>query len=95
MTALASGTLTTIPEKGDHIVYRLYGARDELLYVGVTDHLFRRLGQHLAGEMRHLVQRIEWTEFATRFEAQTAEAQQIHRLSPSHNVVGNSVATAT
>lgn len=46
---------------GENWVYRLYGPRDRLLYVGVTNNLQRRLAQHWADK--------SWWDEVVRYEA--------------------------
>ncbi len=71
-------------------VYQAYGLDDLLLYVGVADNLYRRLGAHCAtSPWYHKVQRITWQQFADREDAERAERETIRRLRPKYNVVYN------
>ena len=69
-------------------LYRLYGADEALLYIGVSKHFGVRWQKHAAtkpwwGEVRS--QTIQW--FGTRDEALDAEALAIFGEQPRHNVI--------
>jgi excinuclease UvrABC nuclease subunit len=90
MSACDSGRIDTgsLPPAGAQVVYRLC-VGDTVLYVGVTNHLLRRLSQHLSGAMRHkFITHIEWVEYDSRYEAEIIEAQTIKTLQPEFNIIG-------
>lgn len=69
------------------MLYRLYGEAGELLYVGISDHLGRRLHQHSKtkswwGDVR----RIDCEPHQTRQAAEAAEADAVRRELPLHNI---------
>jgi predicted GIY-YIG superfamily endonuclease len=89
VTLMDSGSISgDFPPPGAQVVYRLL-LGDQLQYVGVTNHLLRRISQHLSGAMRYKsFTRIEWEEYDSRYHAETAEAIQIRRHQPALNVAG-------
>lgn len=71
-------------------LYRLFGADDALLYVGIAMGLGRRWDQHAEAqpwwpEVDH--QTVRW--FPTREDAEKAEVEAIHAEHPVYNVVHN------
>lgn len=91
MPAIEKGTLdiALLPPAGCDVVYHIYDG-DALLYVGVSNNLLGRLGQHSKSSWFRYgyPTRVEWFEFESRVSAEFAEAQDIARLQPSHNVAG-------
>lgn len=75
-------------------VYWIYGAKDVVLYVGLTDDLERRLQQHAVKFWWQDVRRIESKAYEGRDTAERAERAQIRRLNPVHNRAHNGVAPA-
>lgn len=78
-----------LPAEPGHTVYLARDVHGEVLYVGVTSNLYRRLGQHS--------QRAPWWSLAHSFSlhgaksrqaADRIEAQLIATLQPPHNVRG-------
>lgn len=71
-------------------VYRAFGYRGELLYVGVTDELCTRLAAHRAasGWWMHCA-RVTWEEWPNRYRALLAETKAIGRERPIWNIQGN------
>lgn len=85
MTALIGLPIEEVPTA----VYRFYDAAGRLLYVGVTDHLKVRFGQHAKDKSW-------WPEVASRTitwydgrqEAEDAETKAIGEEKPIHNKTG-------
>lgn len=76
--------------KNQHVVYRLYDYRDELLYVGVTGNLPHRMAVHKNksswyGEVR----RTETTTCPDKAAAYALEAHAIQTENPRHNILQN------
>ncbi len=67
-------------------VYRAYDAEGRLLYVGISDTFYARMGQHQASSpwWKHAV-RLETEQFATRSKAMVEEARLIRTLAPAYN----------
>lgn len=86
--AMATGSLNLKPPGA--FVYRVYGWREELLYVGVTDDLCRRFAVHRSSSSWwRSAARVEWEEWPHRRAALEEEQRQIRGLRPIHNVIGN------
>ena len=69
------------------IVYRLYAEGGELLYVGVTSNLHKRLLLHrLTKPWFDGVARVEHLTFPTPWAARHSESTAIATLQPLHNV---------
>jgi predicted GIY-YIG superfamily endonuclease len=68
-------------------VYRLYSATDDLLYVGITNSIIHRFGQHLATKPWFPeVSRATFQHFASRVEAHEAERRAVRTERPRHNI---------
>lgn len=68
-------------------VYRVYGIHDELLYVGYSVNVFRRLGQHKPYAVWYpLADTVLVEQYANRAEACYVEAVAIRDEAPLHNV---------
>lgn len=72
-------------------VYRLYDETYDLIYVGITNRLVRRIRQHAwtqpwGNEIR-FVEWNAWVEFTDRAEAAKAEVEAIQLERPRHNTV--------
>jgi predicted GIY-YIG superfamily endonuclease len=79
-------------DNGPTYVYRMYGTNDELLYVGITNHLSRRMEVHFtwkhhkkewAGEVIYMKAEL----FPCRDSAKWAERQLVQRNVPKYNVL--------
>lgn len=67
-------------------LYRLYGADDALLYVGVTRNISLRLSQHKADKKWWpQVTRRTMTWYGSRAEARAAESKAVFAEKPMHN----------
>jgi predicted GIY-YIG superfamily endonuclease len=67
-------------------VYRLYDADGQLLYIGCTVALERRLTSHMSSsEFGELISRCEWVEYDSEAEAFAAECRAIETESPRYN----------
>lgn len=72
------------------ILYRAYDDADRLLYVGISDDVFDRLGQHRrcgAAWTRHTA-RLTFERHETREAAATAELAAIRGEDPVFNIAG-------
>lgn len=71
-------------------LYRLFGAKGDLLYVGIAERWTSRLRQH-AGDKAWLgdVRRVDLEQFCDRRAAMHAERLAIIKEHPRHNVVHN------
>ncbi len=79
--------ITNTPKYEGTVVYRIYDKSKELLYVGSTDNLARRLQEHLYDkEWRGQMYYYDYVEIkdASRFET---ESFHISQLKPKHNVI--------
>jgi len=77
----------------DHCVYQALDAEFSVIYVGVTSHLFARLGQHQANsEWWKRAKAIEVECFDTRTQADEREKFLIRALMPAGNDRGNPLA---
>ncbi len=70
-------------------LYRIYGERSSLIYVGVTDNLPRRMADHCSKEWWRDMRAMSVEEFPTRAAALAAEAELIRTARPTHNVIHN------
>lgn len=71
-------------------VYRVYDGRGILLYVGISENLGRRIGEHVTqSEWGGKARRVEWDEYLSRDVAEEVEADQIQALKPLYNKVSN------
>lgn len=73
---------------GRHALYRWYGAKGELLYVGITSRpLWARMGEHWRTKkwVAHEARRIEWEYYKTRDDLEDAEKLAIRAENPKHN----------
>lgn len=69
-------------------VYRTFDGRGRLLYVGVAERPFERIGQHRDDGWAHHVATISLCNYATRREALDAEADAIRNEDPVWNING-------
>jgi len=67
------------------VLYRCYGDAG-LLYLGITDNLFRRMGEHAASAWGDQITSSKYEYFPTRHAAETAEREAIQRENPVHNI---------
>ena len=68
-------------------LYRHFGAKDELLYVGISISAMARLAQHKeASPWFEEIAKVTIEHFATREEAITAEREAIAKEQPKYNV---------
>lgn len=70
-----------------YAVYRCYSDGGELLYVGVTGHVGRRLGDHLQKAWFTQVRGMTFEWYADELDALNAERRAIHVEHPKYNVV--------
>ncbi len=71
-------------------LYRFYSATNELLYIGVTRDLERRLAQHLNEKHWYFdIERIKVEHFRTRWAAEDAEKKAIAVEFPKYNLKDN------
>lgn len=74
---------------GTTYLYRIYTADHELLYIGITDNITRRLGDHSKQQpWWATAHHYQLDAHPTRFAAETAERQTIRDEHPQHNIVG-------
>lgn len=75
-------------------VYRFYGEKGQVLYVGKSVNLRSRILSHFNSDHRHSkelqmsmeIHSVDWTQCSGDLGAQLLEAQEIKRLSPKFNV---------
>ena len=71
------------------VVYRIFNHDDELVYVGVTSCIFRRMAAHLARPgLGDAAFRCEWEQFDSRSAALAAERALIREYRPRYNIQG-------
>jgi len=70
-------------------LYRIYGERGSLLYVGMTDEYERRMRNHSEKWWWREVRRIDTTDFKSRAEAKAAETRAIKSERPLYNRAEN------
>lgn len=71
-------------------VYEWFDADDRLLYVGISEHVARRAGEHEQVKQWWAdVARSRVTHYSTRAEAQEVERVLIRHLKPLYNIVHN------
>jgi hypothetical protein len=74
----------------EHVLYRFYGRRDQLLYIGITKDPPTRFRQHAAEKAWwHAVTRVETENFSCRSALEEAEREAIIEYQPLFNVVHN------
>lgn len=77
-------------------VYVCYDRDRTVIYVGMTNDLLRRMGQHLAGSPWWAdVRRVDVEHYSTREGAALRESLLIQALDPWANVAGNEPAVST
>lgn len=69
-------------------VYRIFGARRELVYVGITDDYEKRMAQHSEKAWWSELRTIETVDYDTRAEAVEAELCAIQTEFPKYNKAG-------
>lgn len=67
------------------VLYRCYGDAG-LLYLGITDNLFRRMGEHAASAWGDQITSSKYEYFTSRHAAETAEREAIKAENPIHNI---------
>ena len=73
-------------------LYRLFNSAGELLYVGISQHVFQRLEQHAIGrKWSKDVARVEMTHYDDRAKARSAETAAIQSEKPRYNITDNSL----
>ncbi len=85
----AGGRDTTCPVPGQYSLYRFYDAREELLYVGISNEPWRRRKQHSVTQPWYPLvrfQTIEWLDGEAA--ASRAERSAIRRERPLYNIAG-------
>jgi hypothetical protein len=84
----ASGTFP-FAAVDETFVYRAYCRCGDLLHVGMTNDLARRIAQHkrLKAPWTSKAVRLEWELYPTRYKAEIAERRQIQGLYPLYNTV--------
>lgn len=73
-------------ESGRTYIYRAYDAEGRLLYIGMTNDLVQRIGQHQSSHWIWDVASITAETYPTRAEASTAECAAIRSEVPRWNV---------
>lgn len=90
-----SSTATSEPPQanmGVTTLYRAFDARGQLLYVGISDSPFLRLGQHdVSAAWTRYTTTVTLERHATREDAATAEREAIHNEDPVWNIQGRPV----
>lgn len=75
-------------DQGNNWVYRLYDVDGDLLYVGCTEDVERRLREHHSKPWFPLVDHVEADIYDGRASAAHAELRLIHEHQPPYNVQG-------
>lgn len=70
-------------------LYRFYDADDQLLYVGITHRLPRRVKEHIAKEWSKATSYIDVEWFETKTKALVAERKAIRSEHPRYNIMHN------
>ena len=78
----------TPPAIPTHVVYRMWDHDGQLLYVGVSSRIDRRISQHRRHKPWQEVATITLEHFPTRQEADQAELDAIHTENPLWNIKG-------
>ncbi|HZP55017.1 GIY-YIG nuclease family protein [Actinocrinis sp.] len=80
-----------IPIAALGFVYYAYDADGDLLYIGATGNLARRIDDHRRTRAAWLpkTHRIRWEQYATRADADAVEERHIADLMPAYNIAGN------
>lgn len=86
----AFGSDLQAKQTGRHMVYKLYDARGDLLYIGITDRGPVRLAEHY----RHKpwfgdVMRVEFERYETRTDSEDRERILIRKHGPRYNIQHN------
>lgn len=79
-----------VPRRSDiddvpHFLYRCFGEKDKLLYVGMSVSVLRRISEHKLKPWFHGVKIITITAAGNRKEAEILEIQAITEEDPEHN----------
>jgi len=80
-------TFTEQPFKNGHAVYRIYNAKENMIYVGVTNDVLMRIAQHRRDKHWRdeiTVVHLDWCE--TRSEALAIENMLIESFKPIYNL---------
>lgn len=89
LAMLDAGSLRDAADR-PYFAYMFFGRDGELLYVGITDHVQRRMYQHAEDKTWFEdISAVELATFASRKEARVAEAALIKAMRPTHNVLHN------
>lgn len=80
--------MTGEPWDGRTVVYRLFAADGRPLYVGQSRTVQSRIYQHMERGWWHEVERVRITIHPDVETARAAEADEIRRLRPAHNIYG-------
>lgn len=84
---LSFSTTAAVPDRPQWL-YRLFDSEGRLLYVGVTDDVWRRVGEHeRTQEWGDDIVRVKRQRYPGRAAALAAERRAIHIEKPVHNVI--------
>jgi predicted GIY-YIG superfamily endonuclease len=76
-----------------YAVYRCYADDGQLLYIGITGTVGRRLGDHLQKAWFTQVRGMSFEWYADELDARNAERRAIHVEHPKYNIVHRNSAT--
>jgi predicted GIY-YIG superfamily endonuclease len=72
-------------------LYRAFDRLNRLIYVGIADDVFTRIGQHRSSGWSSYAARITFENYSTRAEAATNELKAIREEDPVFNRAGRSL----
>lgn len=74
--------------RGPFVVYRFLDAGGQVLYIGYSSRLLKRLAMHMKAPWWHEVADASYIEYDDELDARRAERDAIEAESPKHNVLG-------
>lgn len=81
--------MTRLNESAPTFVYRCYDADGELLYLGISSNVGRRMGEHRTKPWHRFCARLEVSEPMSARDALRLEYRLVRRMQPIFNVDAN------